>query len=182
MLKFLKKAMQTGVVTGTDPLTPPDVDKNFRGKPEHDPAQCIACSACINVCPANALTVETNRKTGMQEWSLFLGRCIFCGRCEEVCPTAAIKLTPEVQLAAWRKEDLYQRSDFPIKNCVECGKPFAVEKELDYAEQLLLKTGQYQDKEALHKQLCTCPQCKRRENITESRRIAISRLLREQLS
>ncbi|GGY96692.1 MULTISPECIES: formate hydrogenlyase complex iron-sulfur subunit [Shewanella] len=179
MLKFLKKALQTGVVTGTDPLTPPEVDKNFRGKPEQDPSQCIACAACMNACPANALTVQTNLVSGMQEWSLFLGRCIFCGRCEEVCPTHAIVLTQEVQMAVWRKEDLYQKSAFPLATCAECGKPFAVAKELQYAEDLLMATGQFEDREALHQQLHTCPHCKRAHNITQSQRINLSRLLRE---
>ncbi|MFM2481440.1 formate hydrogenlyase complex iron-sulfur subunit [Celerinatantimonas sp. YJH-8] len=182
MLKFLKKAVKTGVVTGQDPLVPPNLDKNFRGKPEHHPEQCIGCAACINACPANALTVTTNLKTGMQQWSLFLGQCIFCGRCEEVCPTAAIKLTPQVQLAAFSKEDLYQRSDFPIQNCVVCGKPFAVQKELQYAQSLLMQAGQYQDEVALQQQLCTCPSCKREQNITQSQRIQLSRQLREQQS
>lgn len=180
MLKYLKKALSTGVVTGSDPLTAPDLDKNFRGKPEHNPAQCIACAACMNACPANALTVQTNLDTGMQEWSLFLGRCIFCARCEEVCPTGAIELSQEIQLAVWRKEDLYQKSAFPLAHCVECDKPFAVEKELQYAEDLLLVTGQYEDRAALHQQLHTCPHCKREHNITQSQRIAISRMLREQ--
>ncbi|WP_411986142.1 formate hydrogenlyase complex iron-sulfur subunit [Shewanella sp. YIC-542] len=179
MLKYLKKALKTGVVTGSDPLTPPDVDKNFRGKPEHDPSQCIACSACMNACPANALTVKTNLASGMQEWSLFLGRCIFCGRCEEVCPTHAIVLTPEVQMAVWCKDDLYQKAAFPLACCTECNKPFAVEKELQYAEDLLMASGQYQDRDELHRQLHTCPQCKRRHNITQSQRINLSRLLRE---
>lgn len=182
MLTFLKKALKTGVVTGQDPLVPPEVDKNFRGKPEHQPEQCIACAACVNACPANALNVETDLATGMQKWSLFLGRCIFCARCEEVCPTGAIKLTPEVQLAAFTKEDLYQRSDFPIQHCEVCGKPFAVAKELDYAQQLLMHAGQYQDEAALHHQLCTCPSCKRKQNITQSQRILLSRQLREQQS
>ncbi|MFM2486880.1 formate hydrogenlyase complex iron-sulfur subunit [Celerinatantimonas yamalensis] len=179
MLKFFKKALKTGIVTGTDPLTPPEVDKNFRGKPEHDPAQCIACAACVNACPATALTVETNVATGMQQWSLFLGRCIFCGRCEEVCPTGAIELGQEVQLAVWNKSDLYQKSDFPIAYCKECGKPFAVAKSLDYAQQILLQAGQYTDKESLTNQLHTCPDCKRLHNVTQSQRIMLSRLLRE---
>lgn len=179
MLKFFKNTLKTGVVTGRDPLVAPDVDKNFRGKPEHDSAQCIACAACINACPANALSVETDLDSGLQRWSLFIGRCIFCGRCEEVCPTGAIELTPEVQLATWNKDDLYIKADFPIEYCAECGQPFAVSKELDFAKAVLLQAGQYQDEPALDQQLHTCPKCKQKHNMTESSRIQLSRLLRE---
>lgn len=179
MLKFFKKALKTGVVTGTDPLTPPDVDKNFRGKPEHDSSQCIACGACVNACPANALSIKTDVATNTQHWSLFLGRCIFCARCEEVCPTGAIELGQEVQLAAWNKDDLYMKADFPIQHCRECGKPFAVTKELEYAKEVLLQSGQYTDEQTLIDQLYTCPECKRKHNVTQSQRVQISRLLRE---
>ncbi len=75
------------------------VDKNFRGKPEQNPQQCIGCAAYIDACPSNALTVETDCATGELAWEFNLGRCIFCGRCEEVCPTAAIKLSQEYELA-----------------------------------------------------------------------------------
>ncbi len=39
------------------------MDKNFRGKPEHTPQQCIGCAACVNACPSNALTVEIDLAT-----------------------------------------------------------------------------------------------------------------------
>lgn len=86
MFTFIKKVIKTGTVTSRYPLEPMPVDKNFRGKPEHNPQQCIGCAACVNACPSNALTVETDLKTGELAWQFNLGRCIFCGRCEEVCP------------------------------------------------------------------------------------------------
>ncbi len=82
MFTFIKKVIKTGTVTSRYPLEPVPVDKNFRGKPEHNPQQCIGCAACVNACPSNALTVETDLKTGELAWQFNLGRCIFCGRCE----------------------------------------------------------------------------------------------------
>lgn len=104
------------------------MDKNFRGKPEHNPQQCIGCAACVNACPSNALTVETDTATNQLAWQFNLGRCIFCGRCEEVCPTAAIKLSQEYELAVWKKEDFLQQSRFAICHCRVCARPFAVQK------------------------------------------------------
>ncbi|SPX54711.1 formate hydrogenlyase complex 3 iron-sulfur protein [Klebsiella pneumoniae] len=98
MFTFIKKVIKTGTETHAYPLEPMPVDKNFRGKPEHTPQQCIGCAACVNACPSNALTVEIDLATNQLAWQFNLGRCIFCGRCEEVCPTAAIKLSPEYEL------------------------------------------------------------------------------------
>lgn len=103
MFTFIKKVIKTGTETHAYPLEPMPVDKNFRGKPEHTPQQCIGCAACVNACPSNALTVEIDLATNQLAWQFNLGRCIFCGRCEEVCPTAAIKLSPEYELAVWKK-------------------------------------------------------------------------------
>lgn len=85
MFTFIKKVIKTGTATSSYPLEPIAVDKNFRGKPEQNPQQCIGCAACVNACPSNALTVETDLATGELAWEFNLGRCIFCGRCEEVC-------------------------------------------------------------------------------------------------
>jgi formate hydrogenlyase subunit 6 len=128
MFTFIKKVIKTGTATHAYPLEPMPVDKNFRGKPEHTPQQCIGCAACVNACPSNALTVETDLATNQLAWQFNLGRCIFCGRCEEVCPTAAIKLSPEYELAVWKKEDFLQQSRFAICHCRECQRPFAVQK------------------------------------------------------
>ncbi len=104
MFTFIKKVIKTGTAPSSYPLEPIAVDKNFRGKPEQNPQQCIGCAACVNACPSNALTVETDLATGELAWEFNLGRCIFCGRCEEVCPTAAIKLSQEYELAVWKKK------------------------------------------------------------------------------
>ena len=156
MFTFIKKVIKTGTATHAYPLEPMPVDKNFRGKPEHTPQQCIGCAACVNACPSNALTVETDLATKQLAWQFNLGRRIFCGRCEEVCPTAAIKLSPEYELAVWKKEDFLQQSRFAICHCRECQRPFAVQKEIDYAIALLKHNGD--TRAELHRESFeTCP-------------------------
>ncbi|VTN11181.1 NADH-quinone oxidoreductase subunit 9 [Raoultella terrigena] len=141
MFTFIKKVIKTGAATHAYRWSPMPVDKNFRGKPEHSPQQCIGCAACVNACPSNALTVETDLVTHQLAWQFNLGRCIFCGRCEEVCPTTAIKLSQEYELAVWKKEDFLQQSRFDICRCRACARPFAVQKEIDYAIALLEHNG-----------------------------------------
>lgn len=72
MFTFIKKVIKTGTATSSYPLEPIAVDKNFRGKPEQNPQQCIGCAACVNACPSNALTVETDLATGELAWQFNL--------------------------------------------------------------------------------------------------------------
>ena len=61
--------------------------------------RCIACKLCEAVCPAAAITIESeirpsdgSRRTTRYDIDLF--KCIFCGYCEEACPVDAIVETP----------------------------------------------------------------------------------------
>ncbi|ENM5451489.1 formate hydrogenlyase subunit HycF [Shigella sonnei] len=174
MFTFIKKVIKTGTATSSYPLEP----KNFRGKPEQNPQQCIGCAACVNACPSNALTVETDLATGELAWEFNLGRCIFCGRCEEVCPTAAIKLSQEYELAVWKKEDFLQQSRFALCNCRVCNRPFAVQKEIDYAIALLKHNGDSRA-ENHRESFETCPECKRQKCLVPSDRIELTRHMKE---
>ena len=56
--------------------------------------RCIACKLCEAVCPALAITIESEvapdgtRRTKRYDIDLF--KCIYCGFCEEACPVDAI--------------------------------------------------------------------------------------------
>lgn len=56
--------------------------------------RCIACKLCEAVCPALAITIESEpradgtRRTSRYDIDLF--KCIYCGFCEESCPVDAI--------------------------------------------------------------------------------------------
>jgi len=178
MFNFIKKAIKGGVATESYPLQPLAVDPNFRGKPEHNPQQCIGCAACVNACPSNALSAETDLISGQQVWRFNLGRCIFCARCEEVCPTAAIKLSQQYELAVWNKADLLQEARFPLCYCQACGRPFAVQKEIDYAIALLKHNGDARA-ESRRASFEICPSCKRQKSLMPSDRVNVSRQMRE---
>ncbi|HKI74608.1 MAG TPA: NADH-quinone oxidoreductase subunit NuoI [Pseudomonadales bacterium] len=56
--------------------------------------RCIACKLCEAVCPALAITIESEpradgtRRTTRYDIDLF--KCIYCGFCEESCPVDSI--------------------------------------------------------------------------------------------
>ena len=56
--------------------------------------RCIACKMCEAVCPAVAITIDSEeredgtRRTTRYDIDLF--KCIYCGFCEEACPVDAI--------------------------------------------------------------------------------------------
>lgn len=175
MLKLFNILRKAGNSTVKYPFAPLEVPAGFRGKPQYDPAQCIACAACTVACPANALTMETDVTSGTRTWQLFLGRCIFCGRCEEVCPTRAIVLSQEFEMAVASKADLYQRATFRLLDCRVCHRPFAPEKEVAYTAALLEQAGLSPEEDRLRReQLATCPECKRKQSMAHKGNVTLS--------
>jgi len=167
MLKLFKTILKAGEPTVKYPFKPLEVCPGFRGKPELDPQQCIACGACTMACPANALTMETYPESNERIWQLFIGRCIFCGRCEEVCPTRAIRLSEDFELAVTNKADLYVNAVFRLQHCVACQQPFTPEKSVRYAVELLRQSGMSDEAlEGMAAQFSTCPACKRKQALS----------------
>ena len=61
---------------------------------ENGEERCIACKLCEAVCPALAITIDSeeredgSRRTTRYDIDLF--KCVFCGFCEEACPVDSI--------------------------------------------------------------------------------------------
>src|SRR6187431_3249843 len=76
------------------PLSP-----RFRGlhalrRYENGEERCIACKLCEAVCPALAITIESDQRADgtrrTTRYDIDLTKCIFCGFCEESCPVDSI--------------------------------------------------------------------------------------------
>jgi len=72
--------------------------------------RCIACKLCEAVCPALAITIDSEerepgqRRTTKYEIDLF--KCIYCGFCEESCPVDSIV---ETRILEYHMEDRAER-------------------------------------------------------------------------
>ena len=93
------------------PLSP-----RFRGlhalrRYENGEERCIACKLCEAVCPAMAITIESEvRADGSRRttrYDIDLTKCIFCGFCEESCPVDSIVETSILEYHGEKRGDLY---------------------------------------------------------------------------
>ncbi|MBF0408622.1 MAG: DUF362 domain-containing protein [Candidatus Riflebacteria bacterium] len=64
------------------------VQKLIKPKPRICQSKCIKCRACINICPAHAISLNDSSDTVKLNYS----KCIACFCCTEVCPKNAIDI------------------------------------------------------------------------------------------
>jgi NADH-quinone oxidoreductase subunit I len=97
------------------PLSP-----RFRGlhalrRYENGEERCIACKLCEAVCPALAITIESEQRTDgtrrTTRYDIDLTKCIFCGFCEESCPVDSIVETHILEYHGEKRGDLYFTKD-----------------------------------------------------------------------
>ena len=73
--------------------------------------RCIACKLCEAVCPALAITIESEpRDDGSRRttrYDIDMTKCIYCGLCQEACPVDAIVEGPNYEFATETREELY---------------------------------------------------------------------------
>ena len=73
--------------------------------------RCIACKLCEAVCPALAITIESEQRADNSRrttrYDIDLTKCIFCGFCEESCPVDSIVETRIFEYHGEKRGDLY---------------------------------------------------------------------------
>jgi len=77
--------------------------------------RCIACKLCEAVCPALAITIESEQRADgtrrTTRYDIDLSKCIFCGFCEESCPVDSIVETRIFDYHGEKRGDLLYTKD-----------------------------------------------------------------------
>jgi len=99
--------------------------------------RCIACKLCEAVCPALAITIESEQRDDgtrrTTRYDIDLTKCIFCGLCEESCPVDSIVETQIFEYHGEKRGDLYFTKEMLLAVGDRYEKQIAAAKEADAA-------------------------------------------------
>jgi len=132
---FLKPPIPLHFPEEKTPMSP-----RFRGlhalrRYDNGEERCIACKLCEAVCPAMAITIESEvRDDGSRRttrYDIDLTKCIFCGFCEESCPVDSIVETHIFEYHGEKRGDLYFTKDMLLAVGDRYEKEIAANKEAD---------------------------------------------------
>ncbi len=76
---------------------------------------CIGCTSCANLCPADAISGEKKKHHTID--SVY---CIECGTCGRICPKNAVA-DPFGQVVKSEKRKYWKKPEFNHKKCSGCG-------------------------------------------------------------
>ena len=97
--------------------------------------RCIACKLCEAVCPAMAITIESDQRDDgsrrTTRYDIDLTKCIFCGFCEEACPVDAIVETRIFEYHGEKRGDLYYTKQMLLANGDRYEEQIAADREQD---------------------------------------------------
>ena len=96
--------------------------------------RCIACKLCEAVCPAVAITIESEQRADgtrrTTRYEIDLTKCIYCGFCEESCPVDSIVETRNFEYHGEIRGDLLMTKE----KLLEVGDQYEAQIAADRAE------------------------------------------------
>ncbi|KZW03852.1 NADH-quinone oxidoreductase [Exidia glandulosa HHB12029] len=82
--------------------------------------RCIACKLCEAICPAQAITIESEaRADGSRrttKYDIDMTKCIYCGFCQEACPVDAIVESQNQEFSTETREELLYNKEKLLAN------------------------------------------------------------------
>jgi len=99
--------------------------------------RCIACKLCEAVCPALAITIESEQRDDgtrrTTRYDIDLSKCIFCGFCEQACPVDSIVETHIFEYHGEQRGDLVYTKEMLLAIGDRYEKQIAEAREMDAA-------------------------------------------------
>jgi NADH-quinone oxidoreductase subunit I len=148
LLELLRGMMLTGrhlfarKITVQFPEEKTPMSPRFRGlhalrRYPNGEERCIACKLCEAVCPALAITIESEERADgtrrTTRYDIDLVKCIFCGFCEEACPVDAIVETRILEYHGEQRGDLYYTKPMLLAVGDHCEEQIARDRAEDAA-------------------------------------------------
>jgi NADH-quinone oxidoreductase subunit I len=98
-------------ITEQYPDVMPELAPRFRGCLRFQFEKCIACGICVNNCPNDVLSFETeksdkSKKKKLLSYSIDFQYCMFCNLCVEGCPTNCLYFDHDFELSSFEREDI----------------------------------------------------------------------------
>jgi Ni,Fe-hydrogenase III small subunit/NAD-dependent dihydropyrimidine dehydrogenase PreA subunit len=115
VFKTIKVRVSQGSQTIPDPRLARPV--GLRAKPVIGAAACASgCQACVDACPAQAITLAPGAVEPVQ---IDLGRCMLCGDCAPVCPSRKLGFNADFRLASTDRSGLLLGASRPAPDPIQ---------------------------------------------------------------
>ena len=117
---FFKKKVTINYPYEKGPLSPRFRGEHALGRYPNGEERCIACKLCEAICPAQAITIESEERCDgsrrTTKYDIDMMKCIYCGLCQEACPVDAIVESPNFEFATETREELYYNKEKLLAN------------------------------------------------------------------